>query len=250
MAELTNMLNNPESIVGFLANSLPAQSSYFIQIVFVFTFLVQGIELLRVVPLSFAFVRRFVGPKLTAKERSRTWNHIYSLEDPPPFYLAEVFAQIVLFYVVFFVYSSISPITCVFLFACFMILESGYRYHFIHNYKQECDSGGRLWKGFMDVLMSSIIIGQLTLIGVLLLNQAFYSVPALAPLLGITILYWITVHPKRLHVASRLPAIQAKALDKERAVARSESCNLDDLRDLYLQPALQKPILLPDEHNE
>lgn len=163
-SELANMIDQPENIALFLGNSLPAQSSYFIQIVFVFTFFIQGLELLRVVPLSYAFARRFVGPRLTEKERKRKWFFIHPLEDPPPFYLADFFAQIILFYVIFFVYSSTSPITCVFLFGCFLILECGYRYHFIHNFKNEADSGGRIWKGFINLLMSSVVIGQVSLI--------------------------------------------------------------------------------------
>ena len=159
-SELANMIDDPENIVRFLGTSLPAQSSYFIQIVFVFTFFVQGLELLRVTPLSFAFLRRFVGPRLTKKERKRKWHFINSLEDPPPFHMADFFAQIVLFYVIFFVYSSTSPITCVFLFGCFLINEMGYRYHFIHNFKTDADSGGRIWTGFINLLLSSVIIGQ------------------------------------------------------------------------------------------
>ena len=96
-AEITNMLDNPEEIVSFLANSLPAQSSYFIQIVLVFTFYMNGLELLRVSPLLQAFARHFVGPNLTEKERRQTWKMFNSLEDPPEFFHAEVFAQLVLF---------------------------------------------------------------------------------------------------------------------------------------------------------
>lgn len=124
-SEVANMIDNPESIVQFLANSLPAQSSYFIQLVLAFTFLINGLELLRVVPLGYALVRRYVGPNLTEKERRRKWKFLYSLEDPPSFWHAETFSQIVLFYVVFFVYSTISPITSFVLLGCFVILESG-----------------------------------------------------------------------------------------------------------------------------
>lgn len=124
-SELANMIDNPEIIVELLANSLPTQSSYFIQLMFVFTFFFHGLELLRVIPLGYALVRRFVGPNLTSKERQRKWKFLYSLEDPPDFWHAETFSQIVLFYVVFFVYSTISPLTSVFLLGCFVILESG-----------------------------------------------------------------------------------------------------------------------------
>lgn len=127
-AELTNIIENPDEIMNILANSLPAQSSYFIQICFVFTFLLQGFDLLRVQELTLAFFRHYVfGPRLTAKERSNTWRCFRSLEDPRPFWHPEVFSQIMLFFVVFFVYSVIAPITSVFLGGCFLICESGYR---------------------------------------------------------------------------------------------------------------------------
>ena len=87
---------------------------------------------------------------------------------------------------------------------------------------------------------------KLTLIGLLLLNQAFYSVPALAPLLVITVLYWLSVHPKRMHVANRLPAIQAKEVDRARKSALESSSHFMKLKDIYMQPALQQPILLPE----
>jgi Calcium-dependent channel, 7TM region, putative phosphate len=88
-------LDHPEDFVTFLANSLPAQSSYFIQIIFVFTFFVHSGELLRVYPLGLALVRRFVGPNLTKKERKQKWGWIHSLEDPPDFFHAETFAHVV-----------------------------------------------------------------------------------------------------------------------------------------------------------
>jgi hypothetical protein len=246
-SELTNMIDNPESIVEFLANSLPTQSSYFIQLVLVFTFLIHGLELLRVTPLGYALVRTFVGPNLTAKERRKKWKFLYSLEDPPEFWHAETFSQIVLFYVVFFVYAPISPITSVFLLGCFLILESGYRYLFIHDYSTSPDSGGRIWAGFVVLMFAGIFIGQLTLIGLLILNSAFYAVPALVPLVIITILFIIYVHPVKMHVAKNLPAIMCLDVDRADPEADNDPSNYDFLRGKFLQPALTEPFVFPDE---
>ena len=59
-----------------------------------------------------AFFRRYVfGPRLTEKERRRTWSVFNSLEDPPAFWHAEILAQVMIFFVVFFVYCTIAPIT-------------------------------------------------------------------------------------------------------------------------------------------
>jgi hypothetical protein len=125
-------------------------------------------------------------------------------------------------------------------------MESGYRYNFIHNYSTHPDSGGKIWAGFVVLLYASIFLGQLTLIGLLILNEAFYSVPALAPLLVITVLFIVNVHPKRMRVAGNLPAIDCLMLDKQNTEG-AEPSNYDFLRNKYLQPALKEPLLFPDE---
>lgn len=241
-AEIANILANPQSIMTLLANSLPAQSSYFIQILFVFTFLVQGLEILRVVPLSVALARRILGPNLTAKERRKRWKYLNSLEEPRVFFHAETLSQIVLFFFVLFVYSSIAPMACVFLSLCFPILECGYRYNFIHNYPALPDSGGTLWKGFINVLLASMIIGQLTLIGFLSFKNPIISVSALAPMTFMTMLHIVFVRPKKIHVSNFLPASKCAELDE-----RNLDSDVDFLKGKYLQPALANPELFPEE---
>jgi hypothetical protein len=239
------MIDNPELAINLLANSLPTQSSYFIQIVLVFTALIQGLYLLRVTPLTRAFFRRFIGPNLTEKERRRKWKFLRSLEDPPEFSYAEVFAQVVLSFVIFFVYAPIAPISSLFLCASFIICESGYRYHFIHNNKTSPDSGGRIWKGFAKVLAYSMLIGQFTLIGFLVLKKAVYAVPALAPLPVITLLCMTSVWPKKIHASDHLPTMECTKLDRERGDE-----NFDFLKGVYIQPALLHRRLFADENVE
>ena len=249
-AEISNILDNPEDVIDLLANSLPAQSSYFIQIIFVFSFFVHASELLRAHPLGTALLRRCIGPNLTRKERRQTWKSFNSLEDPPPFYHAEVTSFFGLFFVVYFVYAAIAPITCVFLVLCFAVCETGYRYHFIHNFQPNPDSGGKIFSSFIWVILSSMLIGQLTLLGFLALKKAVYSLPALAPLMGLTILYMILVVPKRHAVSEYLPTNMCAELDRKHKAA------LNDIREphvrqfekgQYLQPALQHPKIYPDD---
>lgn len=244
-AELGNFLENPEMLVDLLANSLPAQSSYFIQICLVFTFLFQGADLIRAYPLGLALMRRyFVGPRLTAKERRKTWKMVHSLEDPPEFWHAELSAQVMLFFVVVFVYAVIAPITSVFLLLCFLICESGYRYHFVHSQKPYPDSGGKLWQGMINVLMASMIIGQCTLFGLLILKKTVYALPTLAPLGVITVLYMIFTVPKRNHVATFLPTLKCVAIDKkneEEGITVSQFAAKE-----YLQPALKAQPMWPE----
>lgn len=98
------------------------------QIMLASTFMLQGIELLRLYPLGCALVRRVCGPRLTSKERSKKWGWIYSLEDPPEFWHAETFAQIQILYImILFVYAVIAPVTTFVILFCFILLEAGYR---------------------------------------------------------------------------------------------------------------------------
>lgn len=198
--------------------------------------------MLRVVPLSTALARRIFGPRLTEKERKKTWKYLYSLEDPREFFHAETLSQIVLFFFMIFIYAPISPMTCVFLSLCFPLCEMGYRYNFIHNHKALPDSGGRLWKEFMNVLLASMIIGQLTLIGFLSLKNPIISVSTLAPMTAMTILHIIFVRPKKMHVSDYLPASKCTQLDD-----KYMDCDVSFLQGKYLQPALQHLELFPEE---
>jgi hypothetical protein len=200
------MIENPESIIDLLANSLPAQSSYFIQILLATTFLMQSLEFLRVYQLGMAFLRRYVGPNLTKKEREDTWAGINSLEDPPEFWHAETFAQLILYFTVFFVYAPIAPVTTFFLYLCFIILESGYRYQFIHNYPRPFDTGGKLWLVFIQFTLACMLISQLTLIGLLILKKSVFAGPAMGPLMAVTILFVIFINRKHAGDICRLPA--------------------------------------------
>lgn len=88
-------MNNPASIVSLLATSLPAQSTYFIQVIFVTTVTFGGTELLRIVPVVMAMLRSYIGPRLTEKERQTTFMGLRPLCDPSGFSHASVASQTV-----------------------------------------------------------------------------------------------------------------------------------------------------------
>jgi hypothetical protein len=243
-AEICNMIENPESIIDLLANSLPAQSSYFIQILLATTFLMQSLEFLRVYQLGMAFLRQHVGPNLTKKERQETWAGINSLEDPPEFWHAETFAQLILYFMVFFVYAPIAPVTTFFLYFCFILLESGYRYQFIHNYPRPFDTGGKLWLVFIQFTLACMLISQLTLIGLLILKKSFYAGPAMGPLMAVTILFVIFINRKHTLVTKHLPTRDCIIVD--RIHSENGVDNNYFARGKYLQPSLRATRVEPD----
>lgn len=208
------MFKEPGKTIDLLANALPAQSNYFLQILVVAMAVTMGFELLRIVPLGMALVRRFVGPNLTPKERAKRWKYLSPLEDPREFEHANISGSVVLYFMVFFVYACLAPISSFFLLVMFFVMETGYRYQFYHNYPPTPDSGGKHWKGFFHILQACMIFAQLTLIGFLVLKQSFYAIPFLVPLLVVTILFILYLNNYQLPATDFLPTSECVRVDK------------------------------------
>jgi hypothetical protein len=154
--------------------------------------------------------------------------------------------MIILYFMVFFVYSAIAPITTFFLYFCFVLLESGYRYQFIHNYPRAFDTGGKLWLTFIQFSFACMLISQLTLIGLLVLKKSVFAGPAMGPLLAITILFIIFLNGKHMFIARHLPTRDCLILDQQNSEA-----GLDDdyfARGKYLQPALRSAASVEAEY--
>lgn len=244
-AQLTQILKDPGAVVDLLANSLPTRGTYFVQLVLVTTFLGQGLELLRVVPLVIAFLRSKIGPNLTTKEQNKTYRkYLRPLSDPSEFEHAQVFANVVLYFMVIFVYAVISPIINYFMAICFLLMGTGYRYQFISNYPPTPDSGGKLWYGFVTICLSCMVIAQITLVGLLALKKATYALPCMAPLMAITVYFTHYLRGKHSYVTNHLPTRECLHLDRKHFANGID--DFDFVRNKYVQPAL----LAKDEQPE
>ncbi len=131
LQEITKIINNPSQLVNLLANYLPTRSTFFLQYLLVQTFIGMSLELLRVTPVIIAAIRKRVGPNLTEKERNTTFFGLRPLGDPSEFGHADTFSSTILYFMVFFVYATIAPITSFLMGFCFAVLRSGYLHQFI-----------------------------------------------------------------------------------------------------------------------
>jgi hypothetical protein len=245
--ELSAMLKDSSLIIDLLAQSLPRQSTFFIQILIVDTCISLGVELLRVVPLTMALLRRCFGPRLTKKERETTWMGLRPLNDPSEFSHAEVLASTVLYYTVFFVYATLAPITTWFMLLCFTFLSVGYRHQFVYIYPTFPDSGGKLWVAFFKLLPILMIIAQVTMVGVLALSKSAVASSLMLPLLICTILLTIYINQQHFAMTEYLPAKDALLADL-RHNADGE-INVDFLKDKYVQPELRDREVWPENLN-
>jgi len=236
-SEITNIINNPGSAVTLLATSIPGQSSYFMQILFVQTFLGQGLELLRISPLAIAWVRSWVGPNLTEKEKNTTWLGIRPLADPLEFEFADIVSNGMLYFMVVFVYGTMAPLTNWFLAFCFIIMISGYRHQLVFNYPPYPDSGGQLWISFFSIAQTCVLIAEITLVGFLALKNAPIATALMVPLLIITVLFNFYIRQRHFLVASRLPS--RAALKRDLQNQKMGPMNMSFVKGKYTQPALQ-----------
>jgi hypothetical protein len=97
--KLKEMMDDPlGSSIDLLADSLPKQSTFFMQLSFVGTVLFVAMENLRIVAMITAFLRRCIGPRLTEKQRQTTYMGLRPFADPSDFSHDSNMAQICVLY--------------------------------------------------------------------------------------------------------------------------------------------------------
>ena len=247
---IQEIIDNPASAVTILAETLPAQSAYFIQLIIVQNLLALGIELLRISPIVNEWlgtlVKKLFGYNLTEKERNTSFLGIRDIADPLEYYFGrELGMKTTLTMMVLFVYGCMSPITAYFTLGIFLLIAMGFRNQFIYVYPIANDSGGKLWLNFTLISITCMILAEIVLCAVLFLKGGVVSGPLMVPLIVITILFDIYFKKRHYMVTNFLPLGDAAAQDKEN---RDEGMTYEWLEDAYLQPAMAKRFDFPDNY--
>eukprot|EP00977_Amphora_coffeiformis_P023446 scaffold13397_cov183-Amphora_coffeaeformis.AAC.5 len=231
--KIAEMIDSPTIIIDLLATSLPQQATYFMQITFVSITVSGGMEILRVVPIALAIIRSFVGPKITEKERRTTFFGLRPLYDPAEFEHADWTSNAVFYFMVLFVYSVISPLTNFILAFVFLALGIILRHQFIFVYPTVPDSGGKIWVNCIKILVTCMLVAEVTLLGLLGLKKASIATPLFIPLLICSFLFSYYIRQEHFRVAEYLPTRDCLLEDSQRT-----SADLDFLKGAYLQPEL------------
>lgn len=240
---IAGFIEHPRMIVDFLAQTLPDQATYFMQVILVNTAREGALEMLRITPLIQAGLRSIIGPRLTEKDRARSYWGLRPLCNPRGFSHCGNASHWVLVFMILFVYAVISPLTAVFAAFSFLCLASLYRYQFVHNYPKNPDSGGKIWAQFIKTLLTCMMIAQVTIIGLLSLKKAVRQVPLLIPLLVVTFLFNLYIRDKHFLVASSLPSRECVKED----LRGDATLDFSFVHGAYIQPSLAvEKFLLPD----
>lgn len=232
----------PSCIVELLASSLPGQSSFFIQLVLAHTSTSMSVELLRPVPVILSLLRCCIGPRSSERERQKTFLFLRPLSNPVNFYQCNRLSITVLYFMVFFVYTTIAPISNYFILVCLLIQKSCILHQLIHIYPPFPDSGGKLWMEFFGFVPWGMMVSQVTIIGMLSLKRANFASIAMTPLFVCTVLFWYYVRQEHFQLAELLSVKECNKADLKHA---DEGVDWNFLRGKYVQPELQERIVLP-----
>jgi predicted RNase H-like HicB family nuclease len=127
----------------------------------------------------------------------------------------------------------------------FLLLGMGYRHQFMYIYPKGPDSGGKLFMGFLNFIITCIIVAEFTVVGLLGIKQSPIAAGLMFPLLIVTILFVIYIKQKHLSQPEYLPARRCIIIDLD----NEEDGQFDDsfVYRAYTHPDLKtEKEVLPD----
>ena len=243
--QLETFINNPNEIIGLLAKALPGRSGYFMELMIVSTCVGTLVELFRIIPLLQSVFRANLGRRLTLKERSRAVGLLRPLSSVDKIYFSRLQSRYLLYFMIMFVYTSISPLVNWFCMVLFLFCGSVYRYQFVFNYPNTPDSGGTVWLYFMRVILICIIIAQVTIFGFLSLKESAIGAIFMIILIGITFIFIIYLHQSHFKIGMYLPA---KACLSQDMANEDDDVEYEEFKSMYKSPALMVPNLDADRN--
>lgn len=237
------IFEDPHEFVRLLSKNLPTQDAYFMQLLTVSTCIGTLLELYRVVPLFLCAIRKMLGHNLTEKQRHQAIGPFKPLCVVDKIYFSRIQARFLLYFMVLFVYSTISPLVNWFCLIFFLFLGSVYRHQFIYNYPNTPDSGGIMWIMFMAVVLACIVVAQITLWGFLGIKKAGVAVSAMIPLMVMTGIFIVYLIQNFFSLGRFLPAHTGLGHDLDNA---ESGVDFEQFRNLYRNPAL---LVLEDDED-
>jgi Calcium-dependent channel, 7TM region, putative phosphate len=202
--------------------------------------------LLRPVPIVLAILRKCIGPKSSEREQRKSFLFLRPLADPVNFYQCTRLSQTVLYFMVFFVYSTIAPISNFFILICLVVQKSCILHQLVYIYPPFPDSGGKLWMEFFRFVPWGMMISQITIIGMLSLKRASGASIAMTPLFVCTVLFWHYIRQEHFKLAELLSAKECNMADLKRA---QEGVDWECFRGKYVQPELCERDVFPETND-
>ncbi|KAI9482660.1 MAG: hypothetical protein EXX96DRAFT_555188 [Benjaminiella poitrasii] len=219
---LTDFTNSPKEIPTFLANALPALAPFFINYTILQGFLIMPLNLLllgAIIIRGFNYIFLCKTPREHAQNRA-PWSFNYGIGYPAP----------LLVFAIVFEYSLICPLILLFgtVYFCFTFIV--YKYQFLYVYFRPYEVAGKLWTMIIPRIIFTLVLFQLTMMGLFLLRGSYILGGLMVPLIFFTFLFRYILERGYRHNAQNVP-MQLLADHKKDKIAVHSDVDDDDSSD-------------------
>ncbi|XP_042433980.1 CSC1-like protein At1g32090 isoform X1 [Zingiber officinale] len=219
---------SPTQIPATIGVAIPMKATFFMTYIMLDGWAGIASEILRLKPLVIYHLKNMFIVK-TERDREKAM-------DPGSIDFPENLPSLQLYFLLGLVYAVVTPVLLPFILVFFALAFLVYRHQIINVYNQEYESAGAFWPFVHGRIVVSLLIAQLTLIGLLSTKKAANSTPLLAVLPVFTI--WFHRYCKsRFEPAFRKYPLE-EAMERDIMERESEpNLNLKAyLADAYLHP--------------
>jgi hypothetical protein len=143
-----------------------------------------------------------------------------------------------LLFVVSATYSCIAPLTLVAGLCYFAGAIYVYKHQLLFVYVPICETGGKWWPKMARCFVVSLIFAQATMVGMMILKEAYSQIYFLVLIIGLTSSYYYYVESIYGPLANQLPLDMAISMDHDIERSPNEEAGLDG-EDDYAQPSLR-----------
>jgi len=248
--QINELADDPANkTINILATSLPGQAVTFMAYILVKSTVGMSDELTRLWIAIYAGIRKLLPPNKTEDERAEdvTFINIFTfapLCNPGNMDYTALFSDVILMFIILFVYAVLAPLACFVMTFGFFCLQLAYRNQVIFIYDPSNDTGGKLWPKVAGYIIVTMLISQVTIFGVLALKEGSIQSTLMIPLIVLTILFWRYMGQQHFRVANTLPIVECHERDDEN---KRNEMNYDFVLGAYKQEALIK---LEDEEED
>lgn len=243
-----DIYSDPASTFSLLGSSLPKMGGFFMNYMLVKAFTGLGIELIRLPAMCVWGLKQLFTSNVTPRDRRAIpfFGALRNIDVPGWFPSAKIYAQDMLLFVVSATYSCIAPLTLVAGLCYFAGAAFVYKHQLLFVYVPICETGGKWWPKMARCFVVALLFAQCTMVGMMILKEAFAQVYFLVVIIGVTSSYYWYVESLYGPLANQLPLDMAASMDHEQGVLEADG-ELDLLgADDYAQPSLRAEIVKPD----
>jgi len=207
-------------ILDLLSIHIPIVAPFFINFIMLRSLTGFPLQLARIWPLFWGM--------FSLKFRCKTEREKREIQQPPTIDYGEEYPEHLLIFTVGVTYAAIAPVVLPFVFLYFFLGYLAKLYQSLYMYVPRYESGGMLWPSVFQRMTFSLLLSQLTMIGIFTLRDSTVGSALLLPLPIITIAVnryvWSAYWEKGCH----LPVEIAEQVDRERKSAMLKTQDLNE----------------------